>query len=81
MADTYSPREMLDKLISFDTVSHRSNLPFIHFVRDYLASHGIDSTLVPNDDGDKASLYTHIGPMIEGGVVLSGHSDVVPVDG
>lgn len=81
MADIYSPLEMLEKLISFNTVSHRSNLPLIHFVRDYLASHGVDSTLVPNDDGDKANLYAHIGPRIKGGVILSGHTDVVPVEG
>lgn len=81
MADTYTPLEMLEKLVGFDTVSHRSNLPLIQFVRDYLASHGVDSTLVPNDDGDKASLYAHIGPMVTGGVILSGHTDVVPVVG
>lgn len=81
MADTYTPLEMLEKLVGFDTVSHRSNLPLIQFVRDYLASHGVDSTLVPNEDGDKASLYAHIGPMVTGGVILSGHTDVVPVVG
>ena len=81
MADTYTPLQMLEKLVGFDTVSHRSNLPLIQFVQDYLASHGVDSTLVPNDDGDKASLYAHIGPMVTGGVILSGHTDVVPVAG
>nr|WP_323780331.1 acetylornithine deacetylase [Amylibacter sp.] len=81
MADTYTPLEMLEKLVGFDTVSHRSNLPLIQFVQDYLTSHGVDSTLVPNDDGDKASLYAHIGPMVTGGVILSGHTDVVPVVG
>lgn len=81
MADTYTPLQMLEKLVGFDTVSHRSNLPLIQFVQDYLASHGVDSTLVPNDDGDKASLYAHIGPMVTGGVILSGHTDVVPVVG
>lgn len=81
MADTYTPVEMLKKLISFNTVSHRSNLPLIDFVESYLSSHGVDSTRVYNDDGDKANLYAHIGPMIDGGVILSGHTDVVPVEG
>ena len=61
MADTYSPVEMLEKLISFNTVSHRSNLPLIDFVEDYLSGHGVSSTRVYNDDGDKANLYAHIG--------------------
>lgn len=81
MPDTYTPVEMLEKLISFNTVSHRSNLPLIDFVEDYLNSHGVTSTRVYNEDGDKANLYAHIGPMIEGGVILSGHTDVVPVEG
>ncbi len=81
MPDTYTPVEMLEKLISFNTVSHRSNLPLIDFVEGYLSSHGVDSTRVYNDDGDKANLYAHIGPMVEGGVILSGHTDVVPVEG
>ena len=81
MPDTYTPFEMLEKLISFNTVSDRSNLPLIDFVEDYLAGHGVESTRVYNDDGDKANLYAHIGPMVEGGVILSGHTDVVPVEG
>ena len=64
MPDTYTPLGMLEKLISFNTVSHRSNLPLIDFVEEYLAGHGVSSTLVYNDDGDKANLYAHIGPMI-----------------
>ena len=81
MPDTYTPVQMLEKLISFNTVSHRSNLPLIDFVEGYLTSHGVNSTRVYNDDGDKANLYAHIGPMVEGGVILSGHTDVVPVEG
>jgi acetylornithine deacetylase len=76
-----TPRAMLDRLVGFDTVSSRSNLELIEFVRDYLAGFGIAATLVPNDDGDKANLYATIGPNVEGGVVLSGHTDVVPVEG
>ena len=81
MASTYTPREMLDKLVSFPTVSRNSNLDIIHFVRDYLDEHGIESTLVPFEGGRKANLYATVGPNVEGGVVLSGHTDVVPVDG
>jgi len=76
-----SPREILAKLVSFPTVSRDSNLPLIDWVEAYLASHGVESHRVPNEDGSKASLYAVIGPRVPGGVVLSGHTDVVPVDG
>lgn len=72
---------MLDRLVAFDTVSRRSNLAFIDFVRDLLAGQGIESRLVHNEDGTKANLLATIGPMVPGGIVLSGHTDVVPVDG
>lgn len=81
MATTYTPHEMLDKLVSFPTVSSNSNLDIIHFIRDYLAEHGIESTLVPFENGRKANLYATVGPNVEGGIVLSGHTDVVPVEG
>jgi len=74
-------RALMDKLISFPTVSRDSNLDLIDWVEGYLASHGVDAVRVPNDDGTKASLYAHVGPQVGGGVVLSGHTDVVPVDG
>ncbi|MEM8688058.1 MAG: acetylornithine deacetylase [Pseudomonadota bacterium] len=77
----YTPRDLIDKLISFDTTSHKSNLDLIAFVRDYLAGWGVDSLLLPNEDGSKANLYATIGPDQPGGIVLSGHTDVVPVDG
>jgi len=73
--------EMISRLVGFDTVSRNSNLELIHFARDYLAQHGIDSQLVPNADGSKANLFATVGPMTEGGIVLSGHTDVVPVTG
>ncbi|MEZ5591750.1 MAG: acetylornithine deacetylase [Gammaproteobacteria bacterium] len=76
-----NPREMIEKLIAFDTVSRKSNLALIDYVRDYLDGFGVQSHLVSSDDGQKANLYATVGPMIEGGVVLSGHTDVVPVDG
>jgi acetylornithine deacetylase len=73
---------MIETLVAFDTTSRESNLEMIHFVEDYLRGHGIESTLVFNDDESKANLVATIGPAASrGGVVLSGHSDVVPVDG
>jgi acetylornithine deacetylase len=78
---TLTPKEMLAKLVSFNTESQRSNLDLIHFCRDYLTGLGVESTLVPSEDGEKANLYATVGPKVEGGVVLSGHTDVVPVAG
>jgi acetylornithine deacetylase len=79
--DSYTSRDMLDVLVGFPTVSRNSNLELIEFVRDYLHGHGVESRLVASDCGRKANLYATIGPAVEGGVVLSGHTDVVPVDG
>lgn len=76
-----TPKEMLAKLVSFNTESQRSNLDLIHFCREYLAGLGVESTLAHNAEGDKANLYATIGPKVAGGVVLSGHTDVVPVAG
>ncbi len=81
MPDYYSPREMLEKLVAFPTVSDVSNLTLIDFVEDYLAGHGIKSTRVYDKTGEKANLYAVVGPNVAGGVVLSGHTDVVPVKG
>ena len=78
---TLSPREMLDRLVGFDTTSDRSNLALIDFVEGYLGALGVACVRVPNAAGDKANLYAHIGPEVEGGVILSGHTDVVPVAG
>ncbi len=72
---------MLAKLVSFDTTSRNSNLDLIGFVQDYLQGHGIASSLVHDETGKKANLWATIGPEGDGGVVLSGHTDVVPVDG
>lgn len=78
---TLSSREMLARLVAFPSVSSVSNLDIIGFCRDWLAGHGVDSRLVMSPEGDKANLYATIGPRVEGGVVLSGHTDVVPVEG
>ena len=72
---------MLDKLVSFKTVSLDSNLEMINFIQDYLNSYGIDSHLVFNNLKTKANLYAQIGPNVEGGILLSGHTDVVPIEG
>ncbi|MEQ8371064.1 MAG: acetylornithine deacetylase [Alphaproteobacteria bacterium] len=76
---TYSTGELIERLIGFDTVSSRSNLALIDFVRDYLASWGVPSRLIHNAERTKANLYATVGPQERGGVVLSGHTDVVPV--
>jgi acetylornithine deacetylase len=81
MGEVYAAREMLAKLVAFPTVSRDSNLALIDFARGYLAGHGVESRVVPNPEGTKASLYALVGPSEPGGVVLSGHTDVVPVDG
>ncbi|MDA8747052.1 acetylornithine deacetylase [Litoreibacter sp.] len=71
----------MDKLISFPTVSSESNLDLIDWVEDYLDGHGVSATRVYNDDRTKANLYANAGPEVAGGVILSGHTDVVPVEG
>jgi len=74
-------RDVLRELIAFDTTSRNSNLALIAWVEAFLAQRGIVSRRVMNAEGSKANLYALIGPAVEGGVVLSGHTDVVPVDG
>ena len=81
MTDIFNARQLLDHLVSFPTVSSDTNLPLIYFVRDYFADHGIGSVVIPNEDGTKAGLVAQVGPNVAGGVALSGHSDVVPVEG
>lgn len=76
-----TPRQMLDRLVAFDTTSRNSNLELIGWVADYLGGHGIASTLIHDATATKANLFATVGPDVDGGVVLSGHSDVVPVDG
>lgn len=72
---------ILERLIAFDTTSRESNLALISHVEALLGGLGIASHRVMNAEGTKANLYATLGPMVAGGVVLSGHTDVVPVDG
>ena len=80
-APTRRTTEFIRNLVGFDTVSRKSNLALIEFVRDYLSGLGIDSTLIHDETGKKANLYATLGPQDGSGVMLSGHTDVVPVDG
>ncbi len=70
---------LLDRLIAFPTVSHQSNMAMIDFIRDTLDACGIDCQIITDDAGGKANLYATIGPRDRPGVMLSGHTDVVPV--
>lgn len=73
--------EMIRRLVAFDTTSRNSNLDLIAFVQDYLDGFGIKSRLIEDATGQKANLYATIGPDDRAGYALSGHTDVVPVDG
>lgn len=73
--------QLLERLVELPTVSRDSNLPLIDWVRNFLRDCGIDSHLVPDPSGRKSSLLASIGPPEKGGLVLSGHTDTVPVDG
>ncbi len=72
---------LLAKLVSFDSVSSNSNLPIIEFIEDYLKDFAVECMRAPSPDGKKSNLIVRIGPNVEGGIVLSGHTDVVPVAG
>ena len=73
--------ELIERLVAFDTTSRNSNLEIIAFIRDYLADLGVESELVHDETGTKANLYATLGPADRPGYALSGHTDVVPVDG
>ncbi|NOD86745.1 MULTISPECIES: acetylornithine deacetylase [unclassified Ruegeria] len=82
MANRLTPLEIMTKLISFPTVSRETNLPLVDWVEEYLLGHGIKPHRWPDpDQPHKAAIFAHVGPFEEGAVVLSGHTDVVPVDG
>lgn len=81
MTDISRIKDILTALVSYDTDSTKSNLALIDWVVTLLRHAGVSFTLAPNAAGDKSALYATIGPNIDGGVVLSGHTDVVPVTG
>lgn len=74
-------KTILERLIAFDTVSSKSNMDLIAYVRSLLLDAGATTTVIENETGEKANLYATIGPGDRQGVVLSGHTDVVPVEG
>jgi acetylornithine deacetylase len=81
VSQAISSIDMIGRLVGFDTTSRESNLALIDFVRDYLDGFGVASELVFDAARRKANLYATIGPADRGGIMLSGHTDVVPVDG
>jgi acetylornithine deacetylase len=80
-APDYSTLELLERLVAFDTTSHKSNLALMAFVQDYLAHCKVATHMVPSPDGLKACLFATIGPAGVPGIALSGHTDTVPVEG
>ncbi|MBR0936235.1 acetylornithine deacetylase [Bradyrhizobium jicamae] len=74
-------RTILAKLVGFDTISDRSNLPLIDYIEGYLDTLGISAERIVDETGQKASLWVTVGPADKPGLVLSGHTDVVPVAG
>ena len=81
MSHGKSTLELITDLVGFDTTSRNSNLELIEFIKGYLEGFGISSELVFDNERRKANLYATIGPDDTGGIALSGHTDVVPVDG
>lgn len=73
--------EILERLVSFESISGRSTHGIVGYVQEYLSSHGIEATLSYDDARERANVFATIGPQIDGGVVLNGHIDVVPVEG
>ena len=73
--------EILTKLVSFPVLGGQSNLSIMKWIKSYIEDFGIETHLVPNEEGNKASLHCRIGPAVDGGTILSGHMDVVPVEG
>jgi len=81
MAIRLSPLEIMTELVAFPTVSRETNLPLVDWVEEYMSGHGIVTQRYWDISGKKAALFAHVGPERAGGVLLSGHTDVVPVDG
>ena len=73
--------KILADLVSFPVLGGFSNLSIMEYIKSYLDDYKVSYHLVPNDEGNKTSLHCRIGPPVDGGVILSGHTDVVPVEG
>ncbi|MFD2206716.1 acetylornithine deacetylase [Kiloniella antarctica] len=76
-----STKEILTRLVAFESLSALSNLDMIAYIEGYLKEHGISSSISYDETGERANLYARVGPEVDGGVVLNGHTDVVPVKG
>ncbi len=74
-------QSILKDLVGFPVLGGQSNLEIIKYITDFLSHNNVDYNLVPNKKGTKASIHCRIGPAVDGGFILSGHTDVVPVDG
>jgi acetylornithine deacetylase len=74
-------KEIMDRLVSFPSVSRDGTKEVVDWVAQYLASHDIEFFRMDTEDGRNSAIYAHVGPKIDGGILLSGHLDVVPVDG
>ena len=72
-------QDILSKLVSFPVLGGQSNIPIAEWIEDYLTKHNVDFVNVPNEEGNKRSIHCRIGPPVDGGFILSGHMDVVPV--
>lgn len=81
MTNTSRTLQILDRLIAFPTVSRDSNLDLVDWVQDLLQNAGFDVTRIWSPDRTKAGLYAQTGPKVDGGICLSAHTDVVPIDG
>ncbi len=81
MTSLAAVRDILAKLVAFDTTSRDTNLPLIEWVEGFLRPLGAELVRAPSPDGKKSNLWARFGPDAPGGIVLSGHTDVVPVDG
>lgn len=73
--------EILSRLVGFDSTSGKPTHQIVSYIQDYLEEHGVKTTLSFDEDGERANIFATIGPHTDGGVVLNGHTDVVPVDG
>ncbi len=74
-------QEILAELVSFPILGGDSNLAIVNYITSYLDKYGVTYQLIPNDEGTKTLIHARIGPAVDGGIILSGHTDVVPVEG